>query len=209
MFCSNCGKELETGDLFCVHCGARQEPAAGNEGPAVEKVAQADPAGVVTPASGNTVAQEITTMSLFNGWKSLSGVSGLILGLYFILTSGPELLWGLIFLGVKDVVVSDSVFRVARLYGLYLILRPALPRHISLRAIETLLFILSVVLSGATLFVCVNRLRYGSLSINALIVSVLIPVFLSLSYFKNRKVGICCALLLIVASCVIALCVGE
>ena len=205
MFCTNCGKELETGEVFCVHCGARQEPAAGNEGPAVEKVAQADPAGVVTPANGSAVAQEITTMSLFNGWKSLSGISGLVVGLYFILTSGGELLWGLTFLGLDDVVVSYSVFysRVARLYGLYLILRPALPRHISLRAIETLLFILSVVLSGTTLFVCVYDLWFYQL-----IVSVLILVFLSLSYFKNRKVGICCALLLIVASCVIALCVS-
>ena len=25
MFCSNCGKELEAGDLFCGYCGARLE----------------------------------------------------------------------------------------------------------------------------------------------------------------------------------------
>ena len=148
-------------------------------------------------------------MSLFNGWKSLSGISGLVVGLYFILTSGPELRWGLTFLGLDDVSYSVFYFRVAPLYGLYLILRPALPRHISLRAIETLLFILSVVLSGATLFVCVYELLWdGDLRFYQLIVSVLILVFLSLSYFKNRKVGICCALLLIVASCVIALCVS-
>ncbi|MBQ8384185.1 MAG: zinc-ribbon domain-containing protein [Spirochaetaceae bacterium] len=52
MFCSNCGKELEAGDLFCGYCGARQEPAAGNEGPAVGDAAQGTQAGPAAPVPG-------------------------------------------------------------------------------------------------------------------------------------------------------------
>ncbi|MBO5123534.1 MAG: zinc ribbon domain-containing protein [Spirochaetaceae bacterium] len=49
MFCSNCGKELEAGDLFCGYCGARlepvpepivEEPAAENVTPVVEEPVQ-------------------------------------------------------------------------------------------------------------------------------------------------------------------------
>ena len=62
MFCSNCGKELEAGDLFCGYCGVRQEPAqatqenpaveepaAGNEGPAVGDAAQGTQEGPAAP----------------------------------------------------------------------------------------------------------------------------------------------------------------
>ena len=38
MFCNNCGKELEAGDVFCGYCGVRLEPAqATQENPAVEE----------------------------------------------------------------------------------------------------------------------------------------------------------------------------
>ena len=219
MFCTNCGKELETGDLFCVHCGARQEPAAGNEGPAVEKVAQADPAGVVTPANGSAVAQEITTMSLFNGWKSLSGISGLILGLHFVL-SGRTVLLGVQYLLIDIIELHTPAFffyyinvffrLITRIYGLYLILRPVLPRHISLRAMETLLPILYVFLLSFNVWCSWIFAFEGAIEfyVDILIYSISI-LLLCLCYFKNRKVGICCALLLIVASCVIALVIAS
>ena len=56
MFCSNCGKELEAGDLFCGYCGARQEPAAGNEGPAVGDAAQGTQAGPAAPVASTSDA---------------------------------------------------------------------------------------------------------------------------------------------------------
>ncbi|MDY3617783.1 zinc ribbon domain-containing protein [Agathobaculum sp.] len=33
MFCTNCGKEIESGSVFCLHCGARQEQAPAPSDP--------------------------------------------------------------------------------------------------------------------------------------------------------------------------------
>ena len=214
MFCSSCGNELIAGDVFCVHCGARQETSTGNEAPGVEVVGtghSGSPAGVVTPASGNTVAQEITTMSLFNGWKSLSGISGLILGLYFVLR-GHSVIWGAIELFPylffdHDYSHDIQVFfiSITRIYGLYLILRPVLPRHISLRAMETLLVILYAVLLGFGGWALFSEFFYGFDVVNLvyiLIYSISI-LLLCLCYFKTKKRGIYCALFLILASCIL------
>ena len=69
MFCTNCGKALEAGDLFCGYCGARQEPAqatqenpaveepaAGNEGPAVGDAAQGTQEGPAAPVASTSGA---------------------------------------------------------------------------------------------------------------------------------------------------------
>ena len=212
MFCTNCGKELEAGDVFCVHCGARQETSTGNEAPGVEAGAtghSGSPAGVVTPASGNTLAQEITTMSLFNGWKSLSGISGLILGLYFVL-GGHSVIWGAIKLFPylffdHDYSHDIQVFfiSITRIYGLYLILRPVLPRHISLRAMETLLVILYAVLLGFDEWVLFTSAFDGLIHIDDILIYSILILLLCLCYFKTKKRGIYCALFLIVASCIL------
>lgn len=216
MFCSNCGKELEAGDSFCVYCGARLEVSTGNEASVVEAVGtghSGSPAGVVTPASGNTVAQEITTMSLFNGWKSLSGISGLILGLYFVL-SGRTVLFGVQYLLIDIIELHTPDFffyyihvffrLITRIYGLYLILRPVLPRHISLRAMETLLPILYVFLLSFNVWCSWIFAFEGAIEfyVDILIYSISI-LLLCLCYFKNKKRGIYCALFLIVASCIL------
>ena len=209
MFCTNCGKELDAGDSFCVYCGARLEVSTGNEASVVESVGtghSGSPAGVVTPASGNTVTQEITTMSLFNGWKSLSGISGLILGLYFVLSGHTVVLLGVLNLHIIGLHIPDYFlyyiqvfFRlITRIYGLYLILRPVLPRHISLRAMETLLPILYVFLLSFNVFFSWIVGDY----VRILICSISI-LLLCLCYFKNKKRGIYCALFLIVASCIL------
>ena len=210
MFCTNCGKELDAGDSFCVYCGARLEVSTGNEASVVESVGtghSGSPAGVVTPASGNPVTQEITTMSLFNGWKSLSGISGLILGLYFVLR-GHSVIWGAI--DVYPVLfyphdIQVFFILITRIYGLYLILRPVLPRHISLRAMETLLVILYVVLLGFGGWASFKWAFYGFDStalVHILIYSISI-LLLCLCYFKTKKRGIYCALFLILASCIL------
>ena len=171
------------------------------------------PAGVVSPASGNTVAQEITTMSLFNGWRSLSGVSGLILGLYFILSGRPvifgvlNLLFNIFGFEASDYFLHyiQVFFRlITRIYGLYLILRPVLPRHISLRAMETLLpilyvFLLSFNVCYSWIFAFEGAIEFY---VHILIYSISI-LLLCLCYFKNKKRGIYCALFLIVASCIL------
>ena len=67
MFCSNCGKELEAGDLFCGYCGARQEPAAGNTIPVAEEPVQPtqeSPATPVLPVSGSTTVSQDTSTTL-------------------------------------------------------------------------------------------------------------------------------------------------
>ena len=55
MFCNNCGKELETGDVFCVDCGARLEPVQSTE----ER-----PATPVLPVSGSTTVSQDTSTTL-------------------------------------------------------------------------------------------------------------------------------------------------
>ena len=52
MFCNNCGKELETGDVFCVYCGARLEPVQSTE---------VSPATPVLPVSGSTTVSQDTS----------------------------------------------------------------------------------------------------------------------------------------------------
>ena len=53
MFCNNCGKELEAGDVFCGYCGVRQEPAqAPQENPAVGDAAQGTQAGPAAQVPG-------------------------------------------------------------------------------------------------------------------------------------------------------------
>ena len=64
MFCSNCGKELEAGDLFCGYCGARQEPVqAPQESPAVEEPAAGNEGPAVGAAAQGTQANEEATSS--------------------------------------------------------------------------------------------------------------------------------------------------
>ena len=55
MFCNNCGKELEAGDVFCVYCGARLEPVQSTE---------ESPATPVLPVSGSTTVSQDTSTTL-------------------------------------------------------------------------------------------------------------------------------------------------
>ena len=55
MFCTNCGKELEAGDVFCVHCGARQE---------LVQSTQESSATPVLPVSGSTTVSQDTSTTL-------------------------------------------------------------------------------------------------------------------------------------------------
>ena len=83
MFCSNCGKELEAGDVFCGYCGVRQEPvpepiveepAAGNEGPAVGDAAQGTQANEeATSSQGASAAPVAAAGKSLVGWV-LAGV---------------------------------------------------------------------------------------------------------------------------------------
>ena len=83
MFCTNCGKELETGDVFCVHCGARLEPVQPTE----ER-----PVTLVPPVSGNSTAGEgastsmkVTAPTWADNWKHNKGIRNLIVMGIFIL----------------------------------------------------------------------------------------------------------------------------
>ena len=55
MFCNNCGKELEAGDVFCGYCGARLEPVQSTE---------EIPATPVLPVSGSTTVSQDTSTTL-------------------------------------------------------------------------------------------------------------------------------------------------
>ena len=87
MFCTNCGKELETGDVFCVHCGARLEPVQPTE----ER-----PVTLVPPVSGNSTAGEgfstsmvVTAPTWADNWKHNKGIRNLIvMGIFILWLSG-------------------------------------------------------------------------------------------------------------------------
>lgn len=83
MFCTNCGKELESGDVFCVHCGARLEPV---------QPTQERPVTLVPPVSGNSAAGEgfstsmvVTAPTWADNWKHNKGIRNLIVMGIFIL----------------------------------------------------------------------------------------------------------------------------
>ena len=83
MFCTNCGKELEAGDVFCVYCGARLEPVQSTE---------ESPATLVPPVSGNSTAGEgfstsmvVTAPTWADNWKHNKGIRNLIvMGIYIL-----------------------------------------------------------------------------------------------------------------------------
>lgn len=140
MFCTNCGKELETGDVFCVHCGARLEPVQPTE----ER-----PVTLVPPVSGNSTAGEgfstsmvVTAPTWADNWKHNKGIRNLIVMGIFILwlfgvfsplvnffdgLSGPPPMVGLSMLLTVAIDVGGNLFIMVILLGALILLFPFRP----------------------------------------------------------------------------------
>ena len=141
MFCTNCGKELETGAVFCVHCGARLEPVQPTE----ER-----PVTLVPPVSGNSTAGEgastsmkVTAPTWADNWKHNKGIRNLIVMGIFILwllgvfqplvnfvfdeISGPPPMVGLSMLLTAAIDVGGNLFIMVILLGALILSFPFRP----------------------------------------------------------------------------------
>ena len=125
MFCNNCGKELDAGDVFCGYCGARQElvqapqenPAVGDAaqgtqaGPAAQ-VASTSDAGVGPVASGNAAAAPVP--------GKRNSVTPIVIAVLLVAGAGAGfMLWRNS--GVSPKLYYDSAGNVTRLenYGVF------------------------------------------------------------------------------------------
>ena len=72
MFCNNCGKELESRDMFCVHCGARQE---------LVQSTQESSATPVLPVSGSTTVRAVASKRAYSYRPKMYWLCDMIAGL--------------------------------------------------------------------------------------------------------------------------------
>ena len=72
MFCTNCGKELESRDMFCVHCGARQE---------LVQSTHESSATPVLPVSGSTTVRAVASKRAYSYRPKMYWLCDMIAGL--------------------------------------------------------------------------------------------------------------------------------